>query len=212
MRSHWSCTVVPLLLVVGCGGAATPAQPPEAGADDAADAAGGEAAAAAETSASADGADGAAPGTDSSPAPEAGKPSRCDSKKAPEGETDNQRKRRLKREKIEECQTVAAAIAKAQLQDTIASVNDKTQLSKVSGQLMTAAQELDQLEVCVEGLRKLRDEYSGRARTMSAALSKASETSVIEEQKAAVAEFRKLHPLQTAFVNKINEFCNAPIE
>jgi hypothetical protein len=204
--------VVPLVVLLGCGGATTSAQPPGDGADDAPEAATDEAAVAGDGSGAADGATAAPGDEDSGPAPQAAKPSKCDANKAPEGETDNQRRRRLKREKIEECQTVAAAIQKAQLQDTIASVNDKAQLTKVSGQLTRAAQELEQLEVCVEGLRKLRDEYSGRARTMSAALGTASKTTVIEEQKAAVAEFRKLHPLQTAFVNKINEFCNAPVE
>ncbi|MBW2528129.1 MAG: hypothetical protein JRI23_28375 [Deltaproteobacteria bacterium] len=210
MRSPLLFVIAPLV-ALGCGGPAAPAQTPstdgeEASAAPAAQEATGEVAES--------GSGGPAPADAPEPAGRASadKPSKCASKKAPEGETDSQRKRRLKKEKIAECQTVAEAIQKAQLQDTIASINDKAQLTKVSGQLATAASELDQLDVCVEGLKKLRDEYSGRARTMSGLLAKATKTTEIDEQKAAVAEFRKLHPLQTAFVNKINEFCNAPVE
>lgn len=212
MRNQALCAFLSIIWV-GCGGASpSPASPTETGGEAAADTAGEAAPAAPSTAAGPESGASDRGVTEETTASAGPATSKCDANEAPEGETDNQRKRRLKREKIQECQTVAAAIQKAQLQDTIASVNDKAQLTKVSGQLDTAAGELDALEICVDGLRKLRDEYSSRARTMSAALRKAAKTTEIEQQKAAVAEFRKLHPLQTQFVSKINEFCNAPVE
>jgi hypothetical protein len=200
-----------LLLLVSCGAAAPASSSTEPAAGESAGPAlagpAGEPAATSEPSTSGSS---AASGAEA-PAP-ASKTAKCKPVEPPPGETDQQRQRRLKREKIEQCQLVATAIQKAQLQDTIASVNDKALLRKVAGQLTTAADELDQLAVCLEGLRKLRDEYSGRARSMASKLTAAIQTTEIEDQKAALAEFRKLHPKQVEFVGKINEYCNAPPE
>jgi len=128
-------------------------------------------------------------------------------------ETDRARKIRLAKDKRAQCQALCATIEKTQLQGTeIVNINDSAAMKRLAANREQAAQTIDAVSVAVPGLEPIRDEYAAQVRATASALHDMGAARSDKDRKAAYQRFNSNQDAGGTVLQKLTEFCNAPIQ
>ncbi|MBW2455408.1 MAG: hypothetical protein JRI68_12890 [Deltaproteobacteria bacterium] len=127
----------------------------------------------------------------------------------PADESDYDRKLRLAKAKREQCDALATAIEGVQGAQAIININDSAALKRLAANLESAAEAVAAVEVTVEGLGSLQDDYVGHERGKATALEGAATAKTAATQRSSLSEYQQLDGELGGVIDDINSFCGA---
>jgi len=133
-------------------------------------------------------------------------------KGASEHETAAQRRVRRGLARREQCRELGSEIEDAQRQDIIINVNDTAALQSIAGELDRSSADIDAVEIGDEGLARLRKEYVDNTREMSKQLGAMATAKSEGARRAASGKFSACQDKIGVYIQKLNEYCNAPVK
>jgi len=127
-------------------------------------------------------------------------------------ETDGQRRVRLGLLRREQCRAIGSVIQDAQREDAIININDTGSLQRIGRDLDQSATKIEAVEVTDKGLATLRGEYVANSREMSKQLGAMATAKSEGARRAASGKFSACQDKIGVYIQKLNEYCNAPVK
>ena len=104
------------------------------------------------------------------------------------------------------------AIQNAQRHEEIVNVNDTAALQRVARELAQSAQSIERVEVELEDLDRIRDDYVENARIMAREFQTAASAKKEADRRAANIRFSERQDKVGSILERLNDYCNAPVQ
>jgi hypothetical protein len=141
--------------------------------------------------------------------PEGGGEAEAQEETSDESETAYERKLRLAKERLDQCNTLVEAVQSAEKPSrNIVNLNDSTTMNFLAKAIDRSAKPVHALSLSIEDLEQLRQRYADDLKKMAEALRETAATPDEQAKKNAIARYRELDKDSSAAVDAINQACS----